>query len=365
MALKCGIIGLPNVGKSSFYNALCKGNAVSANFPFCTIDPNIGIVTIPDERLAVLTKLAQPAKTIPTTISFVDIAGLVQGASQGEGLGNQFLSHIRGVDALIHVIRCFDNDDIIHVAGGVNPIFDKEIINHELQQADLASLQKRKLKLSKKAQSGDREASQEVQLLDRFIAALSKGQDVKSLSVTSKEEKSVHQWQLLSNKKVIYMANIDEKTLEGGKNQYLEDLREAAKQEQAILIPICVSVELELVSLPEEEQDELLSLYQIKETSLPTLVKAAYRMLNLITYFTVGPKEVRAWTIPCGTLAPAAAGVIHSDLEEGFIKAEVIKYQDYITYGSEEACKKKGKMTIEGKEYLVEDGDILHFKCRT
>lgn len=363
MELRCGIIGLPNVGKSGLFNAISKGNAPSANFPFCTIKPNQEIVTVPDPRLSRLVHLVKPEKVIPATLFIVDIAGLVKGASRGEGLGNQFLGHIREVDALIHVIRCFDDDQIVHVAGGVNPLFDREIINEELQLADISTLEKRQKKIEKQVKAGQENAVREMALLEKFIASLKKGKDGRSLFLDKEEQKIVNMWSLLTCKKVIYVANVGESTLEHTKNRYVEDLGQAIKEEKTEVTPICVVVEEELARLHEKDQTDFLEMYGLKKTSIDNLLQAAYKMLDIINFYTVGPKEVRAWTIRRGTLAPDAAGVIHSDFSKNFIKAEVIHYDDYIKYGSEEASKRAGRMAIEGKSYVVQDGDIIHFKC--
>ncbi len=364
MGVTCGIVGLPNVGKSSLLNILSAGSAVSANFPFCTIEPNLGQVTMPDERLSNIAKLVDPEKIVPTTIPFVDIAGLVKGASQGEGLGNQFLAHIRSVNSIVHVIRCFENSDVIHVHSGIDPLFDKEIVEYELQRSDISLLERRREKIAKKAKIGDSEAKKEIGLIENALAKLSNQQFLDLLNLDEEEKKIVESWRLLTLKEVIYVANIDEATLVGAENPHLKALEEVAKKEGRMLLPICIKIEEELAALPPLDQADFLSMYGLKETSLIALVQSVYKMLKRITYFTAGEKEVRAWTIPMGTLAPQAAGVIHSDLEKNFIKVEVIKYKDFIEHQGREGCQKAGKLAIEGKDYTIKDGDILLFKCR-
>ena len=365
MALACGIIGLPNVGKSTFFSALCQREVLQGNFPFCTIEPNIGVVSIPDERLGQLNQHAKAQAVIPTTITFIDIAGLVKGASEGEGLGNQFLANIRSVDALVHVVRCFESDAIIHVAGSVDPLFDLEVINQELRLADLALLKRRAGRLEKTAKSGKKQALEEHALLKKFITHLEQGIDARAIEIKDQEKPWVHSWQLLTIKPVIYVANVDEATLQGAQNQHLEALQRFFANGNTQVMPICIALEAQLAQLPPAERPVYLDMYGLQNTTLNPLIRAAYRLLNLITYFTVGPKEVRAWTIPQGTLAPAAAGVIHSDFEKGFIKAEVIQFSDYLHHRSTEACREAGKVAFEGKNYLVQDGDILYFKCKT
>jgi len=365
MGLGTGIVGLPNVGKSTLFNLLCAQQVLSENYPFCTIKPNVGVVPVPDERLTQLEKCIRPAQTIPTAISFVDIAGLVKGASKGEGLGNQFLANIREVDAIVHVVRCFEGEHVIHVAGGVDPVFDQQVINEELRLADLATLSKKESKLSRLAKVGKKEALIEYKLVQRVQEELQQGLDARRLSLTEDEATWVKSWQLLTYKPMIYLANVDEATLQGKPNKHLAALQQSLAEEDTTVIPVCIALEAEIMTLPPEEREEYLTAYQLTDTSLAQLIAATYKLLGLITYFTAGPKEVRAWTIPEGSLAPQAAGVIHSDFEKGFIKAEIITLADYLTYQTEDNCRKAGKITIAGKNYVVQDGDIIHFHHHT
>jgi GTP-binding protein YchF len=362
MALKCGIVGLPNVGKSTLFNCLSNAKAQSANFPFCTIEPNIGVITVPDPRLEKLEELAQPQRVLPTTMEIVDIAGLVKGASKGEGLGNQFLANIRETDAIIHVLRCFDDGNIIHVDGSVNPIRDKEIIDIELQLKDLETIEKRIASLARVLKSGDKDILKENEVAQKIKLGLEQGKSVRALEFDEKEIEFVGRFQLITSKPVLYLCNVDEASVKTG-NKYVDIVKEAVKDEDAQVLVIGAKIESDIAELETyEERQMFLDELGLEEPGVNRLIISAYSLLNLQTYFTVGVKEVRAWTITKGMTAPQAAGVIHSDFEKGFIRAEVMKYEDYTTLGSESAVKDAGKFKVEGKEYVVEDGDIMHFR---
>ncbi|MBI1193079.1 MAG: redox-regulated ATPase YchF [Bacteroidetes bacterium] len=363
MALKCGIVGLPNVGKSTLFNALSNAKAQSANFPFCTIEPNVGVITVPDPRLLKLQELINPKSLVPTTMEFVDIAGLVKGASKGEGLGNQFLGNIRETDAIIHVIRCFADDNIVHVHGHVDPVRDKEIIDTELLLKDLEGLEKRLDKQRRAAKSGDKPAQKQVAMMERLKAHIEANLAVRSFDLQDEEERGwLRDFQLLTAKPVLYACNVDVGAILTG-NAFVDQLKAAIAGEQAEIVLICAGMEAEIAELESlEDRVAFLADLGLAESGLNRLIRSAYKLLDLITYFTAGVKEVRAWTIHRGTRAPQAAGVIHSDFEKGFIRAEVIPYQTFVTLGSENACKEAGKLQVEGKEYVVQDGDVMHFR---
>ncbi|MBN1926759.1 MAG: redox-regulated ATPase YchF [Prolixibacteraceae bacterium] len=363
MALKCGIVGLPNVGKSTLFNCLSSAKAQSANFPFCTIEPNIGVITVPDDRLIKLAEIDNPKKVIPTTVEIVDIAGLVKGASKGEGLGNQFLANIRETDAILHVLRCFDNDNIVHVDGSINPVRDKEVIDTELQLKDLETIDNRIIKAQKQMKDAtNKEAKKAFEVATKIKESLLKGISVRAIDFEKSEYEIVKSFFLLTDKPVMYVCNVDEASAKTG-NKYVDTLREAVKNERAEILVIAAATEADIAELETYDEKQLfLEDLGLDEPGVNKLIHAAYRLLNLQTYFTTGPDESRAWTFHEGTKAPQAAGIIHSDFEKGFIRAEVIKYNDYVRLGSEAACREAGKIAIEGKEYIVQDGDIMHFR---
>jgi len=362
MGLKCGIVGLPNVGKSTLFNALTSAKALAANYPFATKEPNIGMITVPDNRLDQLAELIIPQKVLPTNIEILDIAGLIKGASKGEGLGNQFLANIREVDAIIHVVRCFDNDNVVHVDGSVNPVRDKEIIDLELIFKDIEGLEKRLDRQRKLAKTGSKEDQRAVEILEGLYKHLETGKPARSFETDDLGTSLINEMMLLTAKPVLYVCNVDEDSSKIG-NNYTQVFAENIKGENAEMILITAAIEAEIAELEsKEDRIDFLKEMGLEEPGVNKLIKSAYHLLNLITYFTAGVKEVRAWTIVRGTLAPQAAAVIHTDFEKGFIRAEVIKYDDFIKYGSEAAVKEAGKMGVEGKDYLVIDGDIMHFR---
>jgi len=360
MGFKCGIVGLPNVGKSTLFNSLTSGEIAAENYPFCTIDPNIGVVEVPDPRLAELAAIAKPQKIVPTTMEFVDIAGLVAGASKGEGLGNQFLAHIRETDAIAHVVRCFEDDDVVHVSGRLDPLSDIEIINTELSLADLESVERAIDRTAKRLKANEKDAKARMGILERLRSCLDEGHRARNVELTSDERRQVSDLHLITTKPVMYIANVSEKGFRD--NPYLDSVRQKADSEGAEVVAVCAGIEAEIARLDKADREDFLAELGLEESGLDRVIHAGYALLDLLTFFTVGKKEVRAWTVWTGATAPQAAGRIHTDFERGFIRAEVTAYDDFVSLGGEQAAKEAGKLRLEGKSYVVREGDIMHFR---